>query len=181
MRFANSCDPLWTPFATISPNPNRLSLSSNPNARGALCTRFACLKPRKSLLRPLISFSNRKRFPEPATLGLKPSRLVSAFVSLRSQISRRPHLSNFDLMKPASLTAVRRQFAAVSRPLHSGESVIITKQGRPFAVLAPIRSAPSYPPPPVDLLDRLQHQFPGGPVPSSTIAGGLFDTLRGNR
>jgi len=66
------------------------------------------------------------------------------------------------IMKTATAADLRNNFATVSKWIHEGESVIITKRGRPFATLAPTRKRKALPP--LDRLARLQKNFPEGPV-----------------
>ena len=84
-------------------------------------------------------------------------------------------------MKTATVADLRNRFADVSRHLLAGDSVTITKRGRPFAVLAPARRLKSPPATPLDRLARLKGLFPDGPVPSSTAPGGVLDELRGEQ
>lgn len=65
-------------------------------------------------------------------------------------------------MKTATSADLRNRFATVSKWIHQGESVVITKRGRPFATLAPTRRRKALPP--LDRLARLQKNFPEGPV-----------------
>jgi antitoxin (DNA-binding transcriptional repressor) of toxin-antitoxin stability system len=67
------------------------------------------------------------------------------------------------IMKTATVADLRNKFATVSKWIHDGEAVTITKQGIPFATLAPTPRKKA-PPPPVDRMARLRRLFPGGPV-----------------
>lgn len=84
-------------------------------------------------------------------------------------------------MKTATVADLRNQFSRISRDLLAGESITITKRGRPFAVLAPAqpRKAPS--PGPINLLARLDKIYADGPATSSTAPGGVLDESRGER
>jgi len=65
-------------------------------------------------------------------------------------------------MKTATVADLRNEFATISKWIHEGEEVMITKRGIPFARLAPARKRKKLPP--LDRLARLQKLFPGGPV-----------------
>jgi prevent-host-death family protein len=80
-------------------------------------------------------------------------------------------------MKSTTVAGLRNQFAAVSKWIHDGESVVITKRGRPFATLAPVRKRKTLPP--LDRLARLQRIFPNGPVGGDLID--VVDYDRGDR
>jgi prevent-host-death family protein len=80
-------------------------------------------------------------------------------------------------MKTATSADLRNDFAAVSKWIHAGESVVITKRGRPFATLAPIQMRKA--PPPVDRLARLKKLFPDGPVNGDSRE--VVDYDRGDR
>ena len=71
---------------------------------------------------------------------------------------------------------MRNKFATVSKWIHDGQAVTITKQGIPFATLAPARRKKA-PPPPVDRLARLHRLFPDGPVKGDVQA--VIDDDRG--
>lgn len=70
-------------------------------------------------------------------------------------------------MKRATSADLRNNFAKVSKWIHDGESVVITKRGHPFATLVPINGKHQTPPP-VDRWSRLQKLFPEGPISSDT-------------
>jgi len=70
-------------------------------------------------------------------------------------------------MKQATSADLRNNFSKVSKWIHDGESVVITKRGRPFATLAPI-SGQHQAPPPMDRLSRLKKLFPEGPIASDS-------------
>jgi prevent-host-death family protein len=80
-------------------------------------------------------------------------------------------------MKTATVADLRNDFATVSRWIHEGESVTITKRGLPFAVLSPSRKRRKLPP--IDRLARLRKHFPAGPVPGDSCA--VVDYDRGDR
>lgn len=69
----------------------------------------------------------------------------------------------FSIMKTATVADLRNNFATLSRWVHGGESIVITKRGIPFATVSPVKrrkkAAKS-----VDRLARLQKIFPGGSV-----------------
>jgi len=65
-------------------------------------------------------------------------------------------------MKTATVADLRNNFAVISRWIHNGEQVAITKRGRPFATLSPSRRGKAAPP--IDRLARLHKLFPDGPV-----------------
>lgn len=65
-------------------------------------------------------------------------------------------------MKTATVADLRNHFSDISKWLHDGEAVTITKRGVPFATLAPARRKKSAPP--VDWRTRLNKRFPNGPA-----------------
>lgn len=81
------------------------------------------------------------------------------------------------IMKTASAADLRNHFSTVSKWIHEGESVVITKRGRPFATLTPMRKRK--PLTPVDRMARLQKHFPAGPVAGD--ANAVVDYDRGDR
>lgn len=79
-------------------------------------------------------------------------------------------------MKTATVADLRNNFATVSKWLHDGATVTITKRGLPFATLTPAPSRKN--PPPIDRMARLRRMFPDGPT-----KGDIQDVLdydRGN-
>lgn len=80
-------------------------------------------------------------------------------------------------MKTATVADLRNNFATVSKWIHQGEAVVITKRGIPFATLAPAHRHKKLPP--VDRLARLQKLFPAGPVEGDSRA--VVDYDRGDR
>ena len=80
-------------------------------------------------------------------------------------------------MKTATVADLRNHFTTVSKWIHEGEAVEITKRGIPFATLAPVRKRK--PLPPVNRLKRLQKLFPDGPVGGDATA--VMDYDRGER
>lgn len=80
-------------------------------------------------------------------------------------------------MKTATVADLRNNFAAVSKWIHDGEPVTITKRGIPFATLAPVRKRKKLPP--VDRLARLRKLFPSGPVAGDSRS--VVDYDRGDR
>lgn len=70
---------------------------------------------------------------------------------------------SLSIMKTATVADLRNNFATLSRWVHGGESIVITKRGIPFATVSPVKrrkkAAKS-----VDRLERLQKIFPEGPV-----------------
>jgi prevent-host-death family protein len=66
-------------------------------------------------------------------------------------------------MKTATVADLRNNFASISRWVHGGESIVITKRGIPFATVSPVkrRKKPSKS---VDRMARLRKLFPGGPA-----------------
>jgi antitoxin (DNA-binding transcriptional repressor) of toxin-antitoxin stability system len=65
-------------------------------------------------------------------------------------------------MKTATVADLRNNFAAVSKWIHDGEEVVITKRGRAFATLTPTRERAVLPP--LNRMARLEKTFPDGPV-----------------
>lgn len=80
-------------------------------------------------------------------------------------------------MKTATAADLRNHFSTVSKWIHEGESVVITKRGRPFATLTPARRRNALPP--LDRMARLQKIFPEGPVGGDSRA--TVDDDRGDR
>jgi len=80
-------------------------------------------------------------------------------------------------MKTATVAALRNDFATISKWIHAGEAVTITKRGRPFATLSPARERSTLPP--IDRMARLRKLFPSGPVSGSASA--VVDYDRGDR
>jgi len=66
-------------------------------------------------------------------------------------------------MKTATVADLRNNFASISRWVHGGESIVITKRGIPFATVSPVkrRKKPSKS---VDRMARLRKLFPSGPA-----------------
>jgi len=80
-------------------------------------------------------------------------------------------------MKTATVADLRNDFATLSKWIHEGEAITITKRGRPFAILAPARKRKTLPS--VNRLARLHKIFPAGPIP--TDARDAVDHDRGDR
>lgn len=79
-------------------------------------------------------------------------------------------------MKTATVADLRNNFATVSRWIHEGEAVAITKRGQPFATLSPIRERKLVQP--LDRMARLRRMFPEGPVEGDIQD--VIDLDRGN-
>jgi prevent-host-death family protein len=79
-------------------------------------------------------------------------------------------------MKTATVADLRNNFATLSKWIHDGASVTITKRGVPFATITPAHSRKT--PPPIDRLSRLRKMFPNGPVNGDTQD--VMDYDRGN-
>ncbi len=80
-------------------------------------------------------------------------------------------------MKTATVADLRNDFATLSRWIHGGEPVTITKRGVPFATLAPVHKVKKLPR--LDRLARLRKQFPQGPVAGDSRD--VVDYDRGDR
>lgn len=80
-------------------------------------------------------------------------------------------------MKTATVADLRNNFAVVSKWIHAGESVVITKRGRPFASLSP--AVERVAPPPLDRMARLRRMF--GAAPTQGDARAVLDYDRGDR
>lgn len=65
-------------------------------------------------------------------------------------------------MKTATVADLRNNFATVSKWIHDGAAVAITKRGLPFATLTPSPSHKTAPP--LDRMTRLRKMFPNGPT-----------------
>lgn len=63
-------------------------------------------------------------------------------------------------MKTATIRDLRNSFPRVAEWIKEGESVEITRSGKPFARLEPIDSSKSTPPTMPDFLARLHKHFP---------------------
>jgi len=79
-------------------------------------------------------------------------------------------------MKTATVADLRNSFATVSKWIHDGEAVAITKRGLAFATLVPVRRKKSAPP--VDRMARLHKMFPHGPTKGDI--GDVLDYERGD-
>jgi antitoxin (DNA-binding transcriptional repressor) of toxin-antitoxin stability system len=64
-------------------------------------------------------------------------------------------------MKTATVADLRNNFATVSKWIHAGEAVTITKRGIAFATLAPVRRKKTAAP--IDRTARLRKIFPRDP------------------
>ena len=62
----------------------------------------------------------------------------------------------------SAVADLRNNFSSVSKWIHNGEAVTITKRGLQFATLVPARKRKA--PAPIDRLVRLRKMFPHGPV-----------------
>lgn len=82
-------------------------------------------------------------------------------------------------MKTATVRDLRNQFARLSRWIEEGESVEITKGGRLFATLTPIRPAESMKVKVPDFMARLKGYMPD-PLPAGTSQS-VIDYDRGDR
>jgi prevent-host-death family protein len=80
-------------------------------------------------------------------------------------------------MKTATVADLRNNFAVLSRWVHGGESIVITKRGIPFATVSPVRQRKKIAKS-VDRLARLKKLFPDGPVKSDSSK--VIDIERGD-
>ena len=80
-------------------------------------------------------------------------------------------------MKTATVADLRNNFATLSRWVHGGESIIITKRGIPFATVSPVKHR-KLPLKSVNRLERLKKLFPSGPVKGDVRE--VIDIERGN-
>ncbi len=69
-------------------------------------------------------------------------------------------------MKTATVADLRNNFATVSRWIHAGEQVTITKRGRAFATLIPSQRGPLLAPEWPDRAEWRRKIFPDGPTKS---------------
>ena len=74
-------------------------------------------------------------------------------------------------MKTATVADLRNNFASISRWVHGGESIVITKRGIPFATVSPVKRRKKTSTT-LDRMARLRKLFPGGPA-----AGNIRDIL----
>lgn len=63
-------------------------------------------------------------------------------------------------MKSASVRDLRNSFPQVARWIEEGESVEITRSGKPFAKLSPAPAAKTGKPHMPDFMERLRQHFP---------------------
>lgn len=82
-------------------------------------------------------------------------------------------------MKTASVRDLRNQFPVVARWIEEGESVEITRGGKPFARLAPIAKPPVREVVMPDFLARMRQDFPDGKGSGSLQS--IVDYDRGDR
>lgn len=82
-------------------------------------------------------------------------------------------------MKTASIRDLRNQFPVVARWIEEGESVEITRGGKPFARLAPITDTPVREVVIPDFLSRMRQDFPDEKVSDSLQS--IVDYDRGDR
>lgn len=80
-------------------------------------------------------------------------------------------------MKTATVADLRNNFAILSRWVHGGESIMITKRGIPFATVSPVKRKIKTAKP-VDRLVRLHKIFPEGSVKGDIR--NVIDIERGN-
>jgi|694.fasta_scaffold53298_3 antitoxin (DNA-binding transcriptional repressor) of toxin-antitoxin stability system len=80
-------------------------------------------------------------------------------------------------MKTASAADLRNHFSTVSKWIHEGETVVITKRGLHFATLMPASQKKKLPS--LDRMARLRKHFPNGPVAGE--AGDVVEYDRGDR
>jgi prevent-host-death family protein len=80
-------------------------------------------------------------------------------------------------MKTATVADLRNNFAAISRWVHSGESIVITKRGIPFATVSPAKRRKKTSAA-VDRMARLRRLFAEGP--SKGDIRDVLDIERGN-
>lgn len=66
-------------------------------------------------------------------------------------------------MKTATVADLRNDFASISRWIHGGESIVITKRGTPFATVSPVKHRKKTSKG-VDRMARLRKLFPSGPA-----------------
>ena len=82
-------------------------------------------------------------------------------------------------MKTASIRDLRNQFPLVARWIEEGESVEITRAGKPFARLAPLPETYRKPVVMPDFLARMRRDFPDGKA--SVSLQSIVDYDRGDR
>lgn len=82
-------------------------------------------------------------------------------------------------MKTATVRDLRNQFPVVARWIEEGESVEITRGGKPFARLAPITDPPVREVVMPDFLARMRQDFPDEKVSDSLQS--IVDYDRGDR
>lgn len=80
-------------------------------------------------------------------------------------------------MKTATVADLRNEFSVISRWIHGGESVVITKRGIPFATVSPVKRRTKSTKH-VDRMARLGKLFPAGPVKGDIRD--ILDIERGN-
>lgn len=82
-------------------------------------------------------------------------------------------------MKSATIRDLRNAFPTVARWIEEGECVEITRSGKPFARLEPIKPETAKPLVMPDFLARMRKQFPHGKVGKGL--SGVVDYDRGDR
>lgn len=81
-------------------------------------------------------------------------------------------------MKTATVRDLRNSFPTVARWIEEGESVEITRSGKPFARLAPIPQESRAPAEIPDFLARMKECFPDE---TARLSGAVVDYDRGDR
>jgi prevent-host-death family protein len=76
-------------------------------------------------------------------------------------------------MKTATVADLRNHFSDISRLIHNGEKITITKRGLPFAVLSPLQKRKSHPMEWPDRAEWRKRVFPE--APSATDAALEYD------
>ncbi len=101
---------------------------------------------------------------------------VAAFIEENPLARMHPGIRYLSPIKTATVVDLRNNFATISKWIHNGEAVAITKRGFPFATLSPTRKRGKAIEP-LDRMARLQKLFPNGPVADSQA---VLDYDRGN-
>ena len=74
-------------------------------------------------------------------------------------------------MKTATVADLRNNFSNISRIIHNGEKITITKRGMPFAILSPLQKRKSSSMEWPDRAEWRNHVFPEGPQSTDSALG----------
>ena len=104
---------------------------------------------------------------------------TSASIREFGRVDFESEMIHISIMKTATVADLRNHFRQIARWILEGESVRVTKRGRPFATLTPAPSAKRRVTVP-DFLKRMREEYPHKAIPRSESLA-LRDELRGDR